>query len=323
MTKAISIGKYRSLQQTSNDSNIFTILAIDHQDSLRRALRPDAPNDITSDEMAAFKSQIVTTLWDTGISGVLLDPVYGIAQLIDSGLPASVGLLAELEKADYNMNPLPLAVDIRPDWSVNKIKRMGSNGVKLFYYYDPDNGELCQQQDETIENVIQACAQYDIPLYAEPIVTNTTADTRQRKVIESAKRADAMGADILKLEFPIDVHVTEDRAEWQAACEALTKSISVPWVLLSAGVSFDIFCEQVTIACQAGASGFMVGRAVWGDACAIHDTSERDTWLQTIGRDRMFQLNAIAQEHASAWTDYYQLDDVSIDWYVAYNNMPK
>ncbi len=318
MTKPLSIGKYRALQQASNAKSVFTILAIDHQDSLRRALNPKSPSSVSDDEMVNFKRRVVSSLWNEAISGVLLDPVYGLIQLVEQGLPASVGLLAELEKADYNMNPLPLAVDIRPNWSVSKIKRMGANGVKLFYYYDPENAELCQQQDATLQQVIADCEQYDIPLYAEPIISNVTTENRQTKVIQSAKRTDEIGADILKLEFPVDVHTQTDRQVWKTVCEELTQAVDAPWVLLSAGVSFELFCEQVEIACQAGASGFMVGRAVWGDACSIKDEAQLDDWLKTIGRDRIRRLIEITDNNASPWTSHYHLNHVSTDWYVDY-----
>lgn len=318
MTKPLSIGKYRALQQASNAKSIFTILAIDHQDSLRRALNPQSPSSVTDDEMVNFKRRVVSSLWNEAISGVLLDPVYGLVQLVEQGLPASVGLLAELEKADYNMNPLPLAVDIRPNWSVAKIKHMGANGVKLFYYYDPENAELCQQQDATLQQVIVDSQQHDIPLYAEPIIANVTPDHRQSKVIQSAKRTDELGADILKLEFPVDVHTQTDRQVWTRACEELTRAVDAPWVLLSAGVSFELFCEQVEIACQAGASGFMVGRAVWGDACSIKDEAQLDDWLKTIGRDRIRRLIEIANDNANPWTSNYHLNNISTDWYVEY-----
>lgn len=312
MAKDISIGKYRALQRASNDNRIFTVLAIDHQDSLRRALNPDTPADITDTEMV--------TMWHD-VSGVLLDPVYGTAQIIAEGLPASVGLLAELEKADYNMQPLPLAVEIRPQWSISKIKRMGADGVKLFYYYDPDNPDLCQDQDETIQQAVAKCSQYDIPLYAEPIVTNATAENRQQKVIQLAQRTDELGADILKLEFPLDVHQQPDHSTWQSACEELTDSVNVPWVLLSAGVDFDVFCQQVKIACQAGASGFIVGRAVWGDACKIASDSERIQWLQSVGYARIQRLNDIANEYATLWTDSYHPPDITTSWYANYPDL--
>lgn len=317
MTKELSIGKYRALQQSSNAQSTFTILAIDHQDSLRHALNPDDPLAISDEQLINFKVQVVSSLW-AEISGVLLDPVYGAAQIIAKGLPASVGLLVELEKADYNMEPLPLAVDIRPDWSVSKIKRMGANGVKLFYYYDPDDADLCQQQDKTIRDTANHCTRYDIPLYAEPIVINTTVDNRTQKIIRAAQKAEQLGADILKLEFPLDVSQHTAHTEWQSACAELTNSIGIPWVLLSAGVDFEVFCQQVEIACHAGASGFIVGRAVWGDVCNIDDTSRQIAWLQTIGRERMQRLVQVTNQHAHSWTSYYHLSNSATNWYVDY-----
>lgn len=317
MTKQLSIGKYRALQQASTPQAIFTVLAIDHQDSLRRALHPDDPLAIADQQIVDFKMQVVSSLWGE-ISGVLLDPVYGAGQIITAGLSPSVGLLVELEKADYDMNPLPLAVDIRPDWSVAKIKRMSADGVKLFYYYDPDDVDLCQLQDATITQAVTACNQHDIPLYAEPILLNTTPENRTKKIIRAAQKAEQLGADILKLEFPIDVSQQADQARWKSACDELTESIRVPWVLLSAGVDFEVFCQQVEIACQAGASGFIVGRAVWGDACKIRDESDRIEWLLSTGLARIRRLAKIASEHALPWTEIYHPQPVTIDWYADY-----
>jgi len=320
VTREISIGKYRALQRASNEQSVFTVLAIDHTDSLRRVLNPDAPNDITDEEMVTIKQQVVAGLWND-ISGVLLDPIYGAAQMIAYGLPASVGLLVELERADYNMNPLPMAVEIRNDWSVNKIKGMGSDGVKLFYYYDPDDDELSKQQDSTIARTVDACDQYDIPLYAEPIVLNANAENRRRKVIESAFLADQLYVDILKLEFPLDVKASPEIEDWIAPCEELSSKVIAPWVLLSAGVDFETFAKQVEVACQAGASGFIAGRAVWGDACQITDESERSDWLQITGRKRLQQLTNIANEYATPWTDIYSPTNVSTNWYSLYSEM--
>ncbi|MEO1290412.1 MAG: tagatose 1,6-diphosphate aldolase [Chloroflexota bacterium] len=312
----LSIGKYRALQRASTENGIFTILAIDHLDSLRRALHADAPQRVTDEQMTQFKQEVVLNLM-TQISGVLLDPVYSAGQLISEGLDKSVGLLVELEKADYEMNPLPLAVDIRPHWSVEKIKRMGADGVKLFYYYDPDDTELCAKQNQTLATVIEDCSQYDIPLYAEPIMLNTTPDNRTRKIYESAKIASELGADILKLEFPVDVTVDTDISHWRDACMELS-SIGKPWVLLSAGVAFDVYCQQVEIACQAGASGFMAGRAVWGDVAKIEDSAQRLEWLQSTGIERISRLSEIAMQHSTPWTEHYLPPQISPSWHENY-----
>lgn len=317
MTNMLTIGKYRALQRASTADGIFNILAIDHMDSLKRAINPDNPMSVTDEQMTVMKRDVVSTLMPT-ISGTLLDPVYGAAQMISRDLPKQVGLLVELEKADYSMQPLPLVVDIRPNWNVEKIKRMSADGVKLFYYYDPDSNDLCQQQDATIQAVVNDCAVYDIPLYAEPIVSNVNPDSRQRKVIESAKRANDLGADILKVEFPIDASANMNHADWQEACEALNDAIDKPWVLLSAGVDFEVFCQQVATACQAGASGFIVGRAVWGNACTIQNPEERIAWLKTIGMERIKKLNNIANQYATSWQKTYHPPIITPDWHILY-----
>lgn len=303
MNDPISIGKYRALQRATTEKGIFTILAIDHMDALRRAINPDDPNSVSDMQMIAFKQDVVQSMQDH-ISGVLLDPVYSAGQMISKSLPKSVGLLVELEKADYEMQPLPNVVDIRPNWSVEKIKRMSADGVKLFYYYDPENTELCEKQDKTIQAVVADCQTYDIPLYAEPIILNASPENRASKVYQSAQRASELGADILKLEFPVDVSVEIDVAVWEEACHLLS-SIGKPWVLLSAGVDFETFCQQVDVACKAGASGFIAGRAVWGDACKILDSHKRIEWLESVGVERMKRLIAIANQYATpSWKNH-------------------
>ena len=57
--KELSVGKYRALQKASTDDGIFCILAIDHQDALRRALNPDTPTNVTNNELSNFKLDVL------------------------------------------------------------------------------------------------------------------------------------------------------------------------------------------------------------------------------------------------------------------------
>ncbi|MGV2434686.1 MAG UNVERIFIED_CONTAM: hypothetical protein LVT10_07200 [Anaerolineae bacterium] len=59
----------------------------------------------------------------------------------------------------------------------------------------------------------------------------------------------------------------------------------MPWALLSAGASFEIFLRQAEMACQHGASGVIVGRAVWAEAVKL-PPQERISFLQTTGAQR-------------------------------------
>ncbi len=320
--KQVSVGKYRALRRTSTQAGHFTVLALDHSDALKRAMSPSAPHTVTTEQVIAFKEQAVTALAPEA-SGVLLDPIYGAAQAIRGGYLNRAGLLLELEQADYQLKPMPLECRVLPGWSVAKIKRMGADGVKLFFYYNPDAAELAAKQDNLLRQVIADCAEHDIPLYAEPILYSIgeaeAAYVAQvtRRVIESARRVAALGVDILKLEFPVPAAQLEDESLCREVCAQLNASVDVPWVLLSAGTSFDAFCRHVEIACAAGASGCIVGRAVWGEAALITEEGKRQIWLETVGRERMRQIAACVQK-GSPWTSRIDCEPVSTDWYRTY-----
>ena len=309
MTKtAISSGKYRALQRASTTDGLFNIVAIDHQDALRRVLNPADPASITDHAMTEFKLDVIGSL-NAGVSGVLLDPLYGAFQAINQQVLGHNGLLVELEKADYQLEPMPLDVEIDADWNVGKIKQMGADGVKLFFYYNPDDLALCARQEKTVAQIGLDCVRHDIPFYAEPIVYQDKKNPTQSHsylVTESARRIAPLNVDVLKLEFPVDVKTESDQAVWLEACQAVTEAITIPWVLLSAGVSFELFTQQLKVACQAGASGFIVGRALWGEVAQIADRAERLRWLQTLGKQRLDLLNAISAAYGTSWHDYYE-----------------
>lgn len=99
---------------------------------------------------------------------------------------------------------------------------------------------------------------------------------------------------VLKAEFPVAVSEVTEVAVWHEACRELTAACNVPWVLLSAGVSYELFLRQATVSCEAGASGVMAGRAVWNEALN-HDRNARRDWLATVGRERMQRLTALVE----------------------------
>lgn len=306
--KTLSMGKYRALQRASTQDGLFNILALDHQDALRRVLNPQSPATVADSDLTAFKMQAVSLLIDD-VSGVLLDPVYGAFQAIEAHNLGSKGLLVELEKADYQMNPMPLDVEIDPDWSVAKIKHMNADGVKLFFYYNPYQRDHAARQEAVVRQVVTECTWLEIPFYAEPIIYHadkSPADIPGGLVAEAARRIAKMGVDVLKLEFPVDVKKEPNPAVWLEACEAITTTIDTPWVLLSAGVPFNVFARQLEVACKAGASGFIVGRALWGDAAMISDPAARQQWFRETGRARMTLLNAIARTYGIPWQNFYR-----------------
>jgi tagatose-1,6-bisphosphate aldolase len=124
-----------------------------------------------------------------------------------------------------------------------------------------------------------------------------------------------LGVDVLKAEFPVDVKVEPEESVWREACEELTDASDVPWVLLSAGISYDIFLKQVRTACEAGASGVMAGRAVWREAVTL-DRLVRNTFLQSVARERMQRLQSLCEALGRPFTAVYDPPELTYDWYV-------
>jgi tagatose 1,6-diphosphate aldolase len=97
----------------------------------------------------------------------------------------------------------------------------------------------------------------------------------------------------------------------------------VPWIILSAGVDFDIFRQQVEIACLAGASGFLGGKAVWKEAITIGDTRQRAHFLKEVAAARLKTLTRIANKYGVPWFKKLGLPAeklalVSAEWYAGY-----
>ena len=90
---------------------------------------------------------------------------------------------------------------------------------------------------------------------------------------------------------------------------------TVPWVLLSAGVSYDTFLKQVRVACEAGASGVMAGRAVWKEAVTL-DVAARNNFLRNVGYERMRRLRSLCDALARPLTEVYDSPELSHNWSV-------
>ncbi len=322
---SLTIGKLRRLQQCSTPDGMFVVVALDHRDDLRRLLKPIEPDSLSYGEMAAFKSEVVQSL--SGVaSAVLLDPQYGAAQAIAAGsLPGNAGLMVTVEAAGYSGDAHNRRSSLLENWSVEKIARMGASAVKMRIYYHPE-AKSAAKQEALVDEVVAACRVADIPLFLEPLSFSLEAKTnglpsaeKRAVVVETARRLSSRGIDVLKAEFPLDTREEPRRGEWEAACRELTEASDVPWVLLSGGISFKEFRQQTEIACRCGASGVVVGRAVWQEATELRNKAH-DDFLQKTAIDRMVELGDLIAEYGTPWLKYHPnaADDVGENWYEKY-----
>ena len=257
-------------------------LAFDHV----MAMRACVPEALTGEQLASIKRQLAAA----GGMSVLTDPEHDLTG-VKSVLGEHQTLVVSLEDGDYAMPGLePRRLD---GWGVERLANAGAQVIKIFFWYETGSG------GETARNFLREiskdCQVVGIPLLVEPILVTDDADDHVEALLEAVRELTTLGATALKLEFPGGPDGDPDRAA--LACEQITDMSTVPWYLLSQGVSFEMFQPQLTAAIQGGASGCVVGRAVWGDL--IDSTGLSDDARQTVHK-RLSMLGDVVESSRPA-----------------------
>ena len=307
---SISIGKLRGLQQLADSKGMMTVCAIDHRGALKRALNGKNPAAVSYQEIVDFKLDLCQAMAPFA-SAILLDPEYGAVQAIAAGLlPGSKGLLVSMEKTGYAGASTARITELLPGWSVKKAKRMGASAVKLLVYFRPDLKDIASKQLDLVARLADQCIEEDIAFLVEPVSypiegsgtsSEKFAEIKPGLVIETARQITALPIDVLKAEFPADIKFEQDEGMLLGLCQELNQASRLPWVLLSAGVDFDSFKKQVGIACKAGASGFLAGRALWQEGAQISSRKERMSFFQNTAAPRLQNLAEIADSYGRPW----------------------
>jgi tagatose 1,6-diphosphate aldolase len=328
----ISVGKLRGLEQLADSRGMMAMCAIDHRGALRQALNGENPAAVSYQDMVDFKLDLCETVAPFA-SAILLDPEYGAAQAIAQGLlPGSKGLLVSMEKTGYTGHSTARITEPLPGWSVKKAKKMGASAVKLLIYFRPDLKDVASKQLDLVARLADQCVEEDIPFLVEPVSYPIAEDNGSSKrfaemkpdlVIETARLITSLSIDVLKAEFPADIRFEQEEGRLLELCQELNQASKLPWVLLSAGVDFDSFKKQVEIACKAGASGFLAGRALWQEGAQIPSREERMNFFRNAAAPRLKELADIADCYGKPW--YFKLKakdgksaPVAEGWYRSY-----
>jgi tagatose 1,6-diphosphate aldolase len=322
MSTSFDPGIIRSLQRVASDDGFVLVCAVDHLAEFEELL--GEVGTVPFGDVVHAKAEVIAAVTDSA-SAILLDPGFGIGHLVASGaLPARTGLIASIEEENYRFPNGPRGSIMRAGWTAAKAKAAGADLVKFLWFYRPDlDATVAADQRALLRRVREDCVAASIPLVVEPIwypietedaASAVWQSARFDGIISSAVEAEGIGLEMLKVEFPGDVSTEAGRIAAALACARLASSTNSPWVILSAGVSFDDFLVQLTIACQNGASGYMAGRSVWKDAVTSGDV--------TAVRTRIDALNAIVREHGTPLAPTIPLEtliaEVPKDWYVGY-----
>lgn len=269
----------------------FTIFALDHRDALMVELQNEAgAASPDPEDLRGFKRDMLRAF--DGLaelpSAVMLEPEYSLPDLVGA-VPDGVGVTCALEAQGYFADP-SAGNSLMDGWHPGRVREVGAHAAKLLVLYRHDRGEFTASQERLVAEVVAAAAEAGVPALIEPVPVDLADDADRRAVIlASAERLNGLGPMILKLPYP-----------GPGACDDLTERCGErPWALLSWGVPFDEFAEQLADAAACGASGFAVGRALWRKAVAPAGRAE---FNRTVLPERFAALTALARTGAP-WTD--------------------
>jgi len=320
-------GKFEGMIHISNSLGQFTMVATDQRGSLKRLINPENPDEVSPEEMKKVKMALIRSFAgkkSSGkASGILVDPEYSYERSFMEAcdIRADVGVLMAIEASGYGGKG-EFAPQVRifggldVDEAVRKIKMRGASAVKMLVYYRPDS-PTARYQESMVKSVGQACEKYDIPFLLEPVSHSLEDGPNKKKnpkefskikpwiVIETARELTKPEycVDVLKAEFPLNLKYAEELGQDPSeACRELDEASQIPWVILSAGVDYEEFKENIKYAVENGASGFLCGRAIWKESVRMEDMDE---FLLTTGVKRLNELVDIVENRAKPWYKKY------------------
>ncbi len=289
----------------ATDAGHFTVAALDHRDALRAEFEQIASEagggetgrgeaggtKVGGDEaVRRFKRDLLAGLMAMAVrpSAVMLEPEYSLPDLAGE-VSAGIGISCALEAQGYFSEP-EAGNALMPGWHPARVRDVGAQVAKLLVLYRHDRGSFTRSQEALVAEVVTAAAEAGVPVLIEPVPVDVVdAADRRAVIVASAKRLRSLGPMLLKLPYP-----------GPGACAELTEATGDrPWLLLSWGVPFEEFREQLVEACSHGASGFAVGRALWREAV---DPARRDEFIRSRLAERFAELASIAAT-GRPWTD--------------------
>jgi tagatose 1,6-diphosphate aldolase len=316
--KGLTPGKLRGLQRISNPNGTLTMLALDQNSSMiemaAKALKAKGQaREPSYEEVVEAKIDMMRQMAPAA-SGVLIDAYYGALPAIASeALPPDKGMLVRVEKSGSPKNKVggPMG-EIEAGWSVEKIKLMGADAVKLLAPFEPGEPVSAEHQFALISHVYEECKKHDILMLLEPVAFPYGAEKKTDKayldrkaetVIESARQISAL-CDIYKAEFPGTLgHESDDQLHDNL--HALSEASVRPWVLLSAGVDYPDYFKQVGMAMECGCSGVLGGRAFWKEYFLQEGEDARTQFAATTGQKRVADVDAVVRQNGTPWFAKY------------------
>jgi tagatose-1,6-bisphosphate aldolase len=303
MTNATKV-RTGTLDDIATSSHVFSIIAMDQRNTLRRMFTA-VGLDASDEDLRTAKADVARVLTPSA-SGLLSDPTYGVPAITDArALAPDCGLLVAAEPSERRSYQGEPRTHRDPSLNARWVLDQGGDVLKFFVQLradrpapGPGEPDLVAEALAVCEEIIRDCRAQGVPVVIENLVYERPGEelrgqAHQDAVIESARALNDLDIDLLKLEYPGSPE----------GCRRLAKILDRPWAVLSAGVPFDQFTDIIRIAAdEGGASGFIAGRSVWREVVSLTG-HQREEFLTSVALPRLERLVDVAERQARPWTD--------------------
>lgn len=282
-----------TLKDITRPSGGFSMLAVDQREAMRLMFAAaGVPAPVTDGQLTDFKVNAAKIL-SPYASAILVDQQFCYRQVVEQNAIAESCAMIVAADAFIPGNGIPVdSVVIDKNVDAQSVKRDGGKALKLLVLWRSDEDPA--QRLEMVRNFNQLCHANGLLSIIEPVVRPPRRGDvfdREQAIIEAAKELGDSGADLYKVEMPLYGKGTQQ--DLLNASQKLNEQINMPWVILSSGVDEKLFPRAVSVAMQAGASGFLAGRAVWSSVVGLPDT---ELMLRDISVPKLQRLGEIVDE---------------------------
>ena len=282
-----------TLKDIARPSGGFAMLAVDQREAMRLmfaaagAALPVADSVLTDFKINAAK---ILSPW---ASAILVDQQFCYRQIVEQQAVAKNCATIVAADAFIPGNGIPVdSVTIDQHVDPQAVKRDGAKALKLLVLWRSD--EDPQQRLDMVKAFNQRCHAQGLLSIIEPVVRPPRRGdnfNREQAIIDAAKELGDCGADLYKVEMPLFGKGTQQAL--LSASQRLHDCINMPWVILSSGVDEKLFPRAVRTAMEAGASGFLAGRAVWASVVGLPDS---ELMFRDVCAPKLQRLGEIVDE---------------------------
>ncbi|MGB3437787.1 MAG: hypothetical protein WBA97_03450 [Actinophytocola sp.] len=283
-----------SLTELARPSGGLAMVAMDQRESLRAMLGTHTPAPVPDSDLTKFKIAVAREL-GAHASGFLIDRNLGFDEVLaERLLPPSCGLILAADRLRHPPEGGPV-VETSFDEAINPVhvRERGVVAMKLLLVWRPD--EHRDTRLAMAEEFVRRCAGAGLLSILEGVVRPTSDDNFDQLQLAAAAELGALRPSLYKAQVP---RRGVDERKVARVCERISATLPVPWVVVSQGVTIEDFPNAVRTACNAGASGFLAGRAIWSDTL-----TDPTPLLRLRAVDRLKRLAEVVDSSARPWQE--------------------